>query len=168
LKWLIRDAGGIDLDRLAVLVESCFGDGWGRSVLEQTLSDRATRVRIASDASRHGALGPALGFLVGRRVADFVEIDLLGVAAEARRKGCARALIDELVVSERAEGAREFRLELRDSNDSARSLYEAQGFVVVGRRSRYYPDGEDALLLTRRLSSPRTHSPDSAGSQEES
>ena len=35
---------------------------------------------------------------------------------------------------------------------AAAALYAGLGFVVVGRRERYYPDGEDALLLTRRFS----------------
>ena len=38
--------------------------------------------------------------------------------------------------------------DLRASNGAARGLYEASGFVVVGRRPRYYPGGEDALLMT--------------------
>jgi ribosomal protein S18 acetylase RimI-like enzyme len=54
-----------------------------------------------------------------------------------------------LIEAERAEGMRAVELELAASNDAARALYEGLGFVVVGRRSRYYPDGDDALLLTK-------------------
>jgi ribosomal-protein-alanine N-acetyltransferase len=39
-------------------------------------------------------------------------------------------------------------LEVRPSNDHARSLYESFGFRVVGRRRGYYYDtGEDALVM---------------------
>jgi ribosomal-protein-alanine N-acetyltransferase len=41
------------------------------------------------------------------------------------------------------------QLELAATNAPALALYQGLGFVVVGRRSRYYPDGEDALLLSR-------------------
>ena len=39
-------------------------------------------------------------------------------------------------------------LEVRPSNNAARSLYESFGFEEVGRRRRYYDDTqEDAILL---------------------
>ena len=40
-------------------------------------------------------------------------------------------------------------LEVRMSNQSATRLYEKCGFTSVGKRERYYADGEDALLMTR-------------------
>ena len=39
------------------------------------------------------------------------------------------------------------RLEARISNPGELRLYGRHGFVVVGRRPRYYGDGKDALLL---------------------
>jgi ribosomal-protein-alanine N-acetyltransferase len=56
-------------------------------------------------------------------------------------------------------GLAEARLELAASNDPARGLYERLGFMVVGRRKRYYPDGDDALLLSRMISSGRSAPP---------
>ncbi|MBE9110763.1 GNAT family N-acetyltransferase [Nodosilinea sp. LEGE 07298] len=38
-------------------------------------------------------------------------------------------------------------LEVRTSNSRALALYEAFGFETLGRRRRYYADGEDALIL---------------------
>ena len=38
-------------------------------------------------------------------------------------------------------------LEVRLSNSRALALYESFGFETLGRRRRYYPDGEDALIL---------------------
>jgi len=100
-----------------------------------------------------------LGFIVARRVADCVEIDLLGVAPEFRRQGHAAALLEALIRDEAADGAREVRLELREANRAAQRLYADLGFVVVGTRARYYPDGENAVLLTRWLSpQPSTES----------
>ena len=40
-------------------------------------------------------------------------------------------------------------MEVRDGNAAARALYRSAGFAEVGRRRRYYPDGEDAILLLR-------------------
>jgi ribosomal protein S18 acetylase RimI-like enzyme len=49
--------------------------------------------------------------------------------------------------------------DLRASNRSAHALYAGLGFVVVGTRSRYYPDGEDATLLTRSSEPPHSLEP---------
>jgi ribosomal protein S18 acetylase RimI-like enzyme len=42
-------------------------------------------------------------------------------------------------------------LEVKASNEGAVSLYNKLGFDEVGRRCRYYSNGEDALLLQKEL-----------------
>jgi len=39
-------------------------------------------------------------------------------------------------------------LEIRQSNHRAMKLYQRYRFETVGKRRNYYPDGEDALILT--------------------
>lgn len=148
MDWMIREVGDSDLIEMAALVSRCLDTSWSRAALAETRASSMSRMRIAS--SQTGRVG-AEGFLIARRILDSVEIDLLGVAPEARRRGCAAALLSDLIDREAAAGAEELRLELRESNRSAHALYTGLGFVVVGSRSRYYPDGEDATLLTRRL-----------------
>ena len=41
------------------------------------------------------------------------------------------------------------------SNRPARTFYSGLGFREAGRRSRYYLDGEDALVMVRRLAAAR-------------
>jgi len=51
----------------------------------------------------------------------------------------------------RGDGGESVTLEVRDSNRPAASLYAALGFELVGRRPAYYTDGEDALIMTKRV-----------------
>lgn len=44
-------------------------------------------------------------------------------------------------------GARTSSLEVRAANAGAQALYAALGYEVLGRRPRYYSDGEDALIM---------------------
>jgi len=140
--------GASDLDSVAMLVGRGFGDGWDRGALAAAHVSTSARILIAEDSA-----GAVVGFVVARRVVDLLEVDLLGVASPHRRQGIAVSLLETLLDVERGAGAAEVHLELRASNAAARALYRRLGFVVVGRRARYYPDGEDALLLTRVLSS---------------
>ena len=50
-----------------------------------------------------------------------------------------------------ALGVRTVYLEVGVRNQPARALYEAIGFEEVGRRRRYYANGEDALILRASL-----------------
>jgi ribosomal-protein-alanine N-acetyltransferase len=145
---VIRKTRVSDLGPLTALVGRDFGGGWDRSALASAHESLSARILIAE-----GDAGAVVGFVVAWRVVDLLEVDLLGVVPPYRRQGVAVALLEHLIEAERQAGAAEGHLELRASNAAARALYRRLGFVVLGRRARYYPDGEDALLLTRVLSS---------------
>ena len=48
------------------------------------------------------------------------------------------------------ENATRITLEVRESNTAARSFYQLQGFVEIGRVRAYYPD-EDAVIMSKTL-----------------
>lgn len=80
----------------------------------------------------------------------FEELRLMNLAVQAsmRRRGIGRALVTEAIRQGLTHTATRAVLEVRASNESARSLYLLMGFTEIGRRPRYYsnPD-EDAVLM---------------------
>lgn len=84
------------------------------------------------------------GFAAGLRVADELELYSVVVSTAWRRRGVGRALLLAL-----GRDGSTIHLEVRASNTPALAFYRALGFEPVGRRVRYYADGEDALLLSR-------------------
>ena len=151
VECLIRSVEPTDLGSLCELIFESSGAVWSRARVSASLRSRAARVRVAEDCRADASV--LQGFVVARRVADFLEIDLVGVRPAFRRRGLARSMLAALIEAEIPLGLAEVRLELAATNESARRLYEGLEFVVVGRRKRYYPDGDDALLLTRMISS---------------
>ncbi|MEZ4281355.1 MAG: GNAT family N-acetyltransferase [Myxococcota bacterium] len=145
----IRRAGQEDLERLETLVRTCFSEGWGRAALASALAGREARIWLALGPDGGGADSAGMGFVLARRIVDLLEIDLVGVDPAARRGGVARRLLVRLLEVEAGAGLAEARLELASDNAAAAALYAGLGFVVVGRRPRYYPGGSDALLLSR-------------------
>jgi len=148
----LRRASRADLGRLTALAATCFSEPWSEAALASALAQPGARVWLASAlplAEHPEALAEVVGFVVARRIADVLEIDLVGVAPPARRRGVADRLLRALLDSEADGALNEARLELSAANAAAGALYAGLGFVVVGRRPRYYPDGSDALLLTR-------------------
>ena len=96
--------------------------------------------------------GGMLGFLVARGVAGEWELENTTVSASQRRKGIGRGLMQSLVQAARQAQGEAIFLEVRESNQAARRLYESVGFRQVGVRTLYYSDpGEDAVLYRLEL-----------------
>jgi ribosomal-protein-alanine N-acetyltransferase len=87
------------------------------------------------------------GFLATREVAPG-ENEVLNLAVDpaARRSGVAKALLQNAI--EATPG--DWFLEVRESNQSAISLYENAGFRACGARPGYYENsGESAIVMVR-------------------
>jgi RimJ/RimL family protein N-acetyltransferase len=78
----------------------------------------------------------------------------LMVAAEYRRRGIGRALLDEAVRWAQTSGVRKLELHVFPWNEPALNLYESFGFEREGlRKGHYARDGEyvDAILMAYHL-----------------
>jgi ribosomal-protein-alanine N-acetyltransferase len=99
-----------------------------------------------------GAPNLVAGFLAAISTGEEAEIQNVAVRLDCRRRGIARALIEEAHRRLGARGVRSMFLEVRRSNTAARALYSHLGYAECGLRRRYYTnDGEDALVLRREL-----------------
>ncbi len=78
------------------------------------------------------------GYLIGREAAGSGEVLNLAVAPEFRRRGVGGMLLESGLAAFRRRRATEVFLEVRESNQSAKSLYMARGFRPVGQRASYY------------------------------
>lgn len=145
---LIRPAKPEDLDALVALEQSAGSAAhWSRSEYEKLLTGADRLVLVAEREHQVAA------FIVAHAVAEDWEIENVVVQANARRKGIASALVWTVLESTRADGQGRVYLEVRESNQPARRLYQAAGFREVGRRKGYYRDPvEDALLLECNIS----------------
>ena len=121
---------------------------WNRKQLEEELKQGSGFQFVV----RNDVSGKDLAFLCGRIMADEAEILKLSVAADVRRKGLGRQLLDFALDYCGTKGVKNCFLELRASNAAAGKLYENRGFIRVGSRKDYYNDPvEDAILLQREL-----------------
>jgi len=130
-----------------------------------TSSEADFLVEIGRQETGAGAVWLAAGGEGGaivRGALDEVELLWLAVAPERQRCGLGRRLLEAAIDWAEGREAALF-LEVRESNSPALSLYREAGFVVAGRRARYYRDGEDALLLRRLTSNAARTGPQTDG-----
>jgi ribosomal-protein-alanine N-acetyltransferase len=90
------------------------------------------------------------GFLIASASGDEWEIENVVIKNDTRRRGLGLRLVEELTNKAQARGARNLLLEVRESNEAARKLYEKCGFEIVGRRRGYYANPEEDAVVYRR------------------
>lgn len=92
-----------------------------------------------------------LAFAVFQPLVDEAELLFIGVDQAHQQQGIAHELLHTAVRDLAHAGYRKIHLEVRANNHAAQSLYRSFDFVQIGRRSAYYRDGEDAILMQRAL-----------------
>lgn len=103
-----------------------------------------------SDCAPQG--GVLFGFLVARLVASEWELENIVVSDAVRRHGVGMRLLEALLARARQTNSNSVFLEVRESNEAARSLYLKAGFKQTGRRKSYYTNPqEDAVLYSQTL-----------------
>ena len=139
-----------DLEQVMAIEADAYAHPWTRGNFVDSLA-AGHLARIALDDS-----GQCIGYFVAMTGVGEMHLLNLTVAAQARRRGRATAMLRALRGESRARGARVMLLEVRQGNFAARRLYERFGFVQVGLRPSYYPDAsgqrEDAVVMSLDLS----------------
>ena len=140
----ISNMEGVHVPQVAALEKLCFSEPWSENSIAGELNNPLSLWLVALD-------GDCVAGYVGSQSV-LGESDMMNVAVDShyRRQGVAEALVEELVVRLKDKGNYCLTLEVRDSNEPARKLYEKLGFAQVGRRPNYYRNPkEDALILRK-------------------
>ncbi len=125
-------------------------DAWNETLVADELgrADRVWWAAYAADPKMPlSAEAPLVGYAGGWVVDGDLQILKVGVDPAWRRHGIARVLLARVADAARNLGARTSSLEVRAANAGAQALYAALGYETLGRRPRYYSDGEDALIM---------------------
>lgn len=147
---VIEPATARDVRALAQLHGASFHRGWGEAEFDDMLRERNTLMH------RLRAGRTVIGFAVSRMAADEAEILSIAVDPRHRGRGLSRDLFMTHLGHLAGRGVRTVFLEVEENNQPARRLYERAGFVVAGRRERYYKEAGgvelNALVMRRDLS----------------
>ncbi|RQG89213.1 ribosomal-protein-alanine N-acetyltransferase [Natrarchaeobius halalkaliphilus] len=143
----IRRAERVDLLAVVRIEDESFSQPWPYDAFDRFLGDPGFLV------AEHG--GEIAGYVVadvshrfGRRLGHVKDI---AVHPDRRGAGVGSTLLSRVTAVLAAQGADSIRLEVRRSNDDAKRLYRQFGFEPLRRVSGYYDDGEDAIVMVRKL-----------------
>ncbi len=156
----IRRAGPADIPAMMFLEQEIpTAAHWSQAQYESafatgdSLSERVGWVaELQGQPTIPGGAPALLGFLIANKTDAEWELENVAVSAIAQRCGVATHLLDALLEHVHAENGSAIFLEVRESNQPARSLYSKFGFEETGVRKSYYSaPREDAVLYRRRI-----------------
>ena len=86
------------------------------------------------------------GFVIARVCSKDCELENIVVKKTSLRSGYGRMLLHTLIAAATFQRITRIFLEVRESNQAARSFYEKLGFVISGRRAAYYQSPSEAAI----------------------
>lgn len=148
--WRLEQMTVGDLDEVLEIEAASHPTAWPRALFEGELGLAWARLRTLRSVSS----GRMLGYIDFWLVHDELHVLNIAVAPRARRRGCARYMLEASIAEGVEQGVEYITLEVRIGNTGAIRLYESMGFEAVGRRRAYYSDtGEDALIMALEIES---------------
>jgi ribosomal-protein-alanine N-acetyltransferase len=141
----VEAAKRADVDAIHRIEEASFPAPWRR---EFFLSELTAEGRFNLVAKRGGVV---IGYLFAMWILDEMHVNKIAVEASARRVGIADALMARCFEFARAKGIETISLEVRKSNVGAQEFYRHLEFESKYVRKHYYPDGEAAVVMLRRV-----------------
>lgn len=130
-----------DLEDLLDLERQGYPNPWSESVFRSCFSENYRLWGV--DLS-----GQLAGYGIVAYLADEAHLLNLCVAPRHRKAGAGRLLFRYLMAQAARDGMVRLLLEVRQSNAPALALYQGEGLERIGLRPRYYPDGEDAIVMS--------------------
>jgi ribosomal-protein-alanine acetyltransferase len=124
----------------------CFSDPWPTRYFASELMAPGRFQRVMTDPQ-----GRLVAYLF--TAWQYLDLHVLKVATlpSYRRQGLARRLM-ALAEEHAAEmNGESLTLEVRDANIEAIAMYDSLGYERAGIRPAYYQDGEDAVIMTKRI-----------------
>ncbi len=132
------------LEQVYEIEKECFSHPWSLQSLESELNNDTSYFLVATENDE------VIGYIGISVVIDEGYIFNVAVKENHRKKGVATALVNELVTYGKKNNFYFITLEVRESNEKAKSLYSKFGFVKVGERKDYYSEPkENAILMTK-------------------
>ena len=143
---IVRELKVEDSAAVAEMEQQIFSDSWSEKSVLETVQQKQS-VCFAAEKAGH-----LLGYLLAYHAADEAEIARIAVQKEARRQGAAGKLMQALEHYYEEHKMEKLLLDVRESNEAARSFYTKNGFVEDGIRQGFYVNpSEDAVLMSRQL-----------------
>ena len=131
------------IHRIADLEKECFSSPWSEKALADELENENSHFIVAVSDD-------IMGYIGVQEICGEAYITNIAVFVEYRNQGIGRNLLKKAVDGAKSRNCEFITLEVRESNESAISLYKSEGFEVAGVRKNFYTDPtENGIIYTK-------------------
>lgn len=146
MEIIIRSVKHNDLDEIINIEKKCFSLPWLKNSFEKELLNQLAYYECAE------LNGKVIGYMGMWKVIDEGHITNVAVLPEYRNMGVASLLIEKMIQVCICSEINTMTLEVRESNKTAKKLYEKYGFEAVGIRPKYYQKPlENAVIMWKKI-----------------
>lgn len=146
---IIRKATMNDFDAVMNLENSCFKAPYHETQMKYEFNENPINtILVVCDEDK------IAGFINFMTTFNSATITQIAIDKNYRKQGLATKLLNEMenTFAKSGEDVVEFvTLEVRKSNEPAICLYKKNGYEHVVNKKNYYPDGEDAVYMVKRV-----------------
>ncbi|HDR1021154.1 TPA: ribosomal protein S18-alanine N-acetyltransferase [Pasteurella multocida] len=133
-----------DFDRLFEIEQAAHITPWTMGTLKNTHGDRYVNLKLLQDDN-------IVAFAICQTVLDEATLFNIAVEPSQQGKGLGKTLLLDLIEKLKAREIATLWLDVRESNQVAKALYEQLGFNEVDIRKNYYPtkdnQRENAIVM---------------------
>ena len=146
---IIRKVKKEDFEQVYQIEQTCFKDPYPRKHLEYEFFENPINIILVAEADEK--IVGFIDFMVTFNSATIVQIAVL---PEYRKQKIATNLLIEMencFPKDLDDVVENVTLEVRKSNEAAINLYKKDGYELIVEKKHYYPDGEDAIYMVKRI-----------------
>lgn len=146
---IIRKVKKEDFEQVYQIEQTCFKDPYPRKHLEYEFFENPINIILVAEVDEK--IVGFIDFMVTFNSATIVQIAVL---PEYRKQKIATNLLNEMEKSfpkKLDDVVENVTLEVRKSNEAAINLYKKDGYEIIVEKKHYYPDGEDAIYMVKRI-----------------
>lgn len=146
-EFLTRRMVHEDIDAVYAIEEASFKTPWTRNAFEDEIVKNTLAIYYVVESEGH-----VVGYGGMWMVMDELHITNVAIEPAHRGKGLSKKIMHALIDYGQSNRFSHMTLEVREHNQVAISLYEKLGFIIAGKRPKYYFDtGEDAFVMWKEL-----------------
>lgn len=144
MKLLFRRMTEQDIKQVYEIEKLLFSNPWTKkSFIHEVRNHKYSYPFVAKDQAN------LIGYIVGWYISRELHIGNIAVLPERQRQGVGKFLLSNLFAL--LNDCEISYLEVRENNYNAIKMYESFGFSSLFKRRRYYPDGEDAIIMVKSM-----------------
>jgi ribosomal-protein-alanine N-acetyltransferase len=146
----LRNMTAADVDEVSEIESRAYAFPWTRGNFSDSLNAGYGCVVLEKASA-------IIGYAITMNAVDDLHLLNITVAPEFQGRGLSHILLGWVQDAARRHQCQGVLLEVRPSNQRARSIYEHLGFSAIGVRRGYYPSAvgrEDAIVMRKMLALP--------------